>query len=419
MEQHGNKSTYNIETVLRKNIVDSEYWRNTCAKLQTWEEVVDQIFYDVIHVEPWMSGNARGASSAFGLLYRLCQLQPSEEQVDALLTHEDSPYIRAIGFLYLRYVGDPKQLWAWLRPYVQDSEEISPSGESGTAVTVGDYVRDVFLEQYYFETIFPRIPKPVNDEWVGKLRGMGLPAKAVGNGGQGGPDRRGLDEPNRRPASVKASLSVAFGQRAPNRATAREEGRGLGAGMKNVYNGTREERPRSSSRDARSAAEKRPAEAAPYAQAHGRHHRDRKTDSDRDRYSKRYCSRDPAHDADARPPRIEALLDTMTETHHTGPIGIIPAIIPAAGKSTCRAAEAPRQGEAAGIGKQLQIHQLLMLPTCINRQLHMVQHLSGAMIIESLSSLEPRGILMRWCHRADLQAFDAEMTDAPPALVGQ
>ncbi len=101
MEQHGNRSTYNIETVLRKNIVDSEYWRNTCAKLQTWEEVVDQIFYDVIHVEPWMSGNARGASSAFGLLYRLCQLQPSEEQVDALLTHEDSPYIRAVGRLVL------------------------------------------------------------------------------------------------------------------------------------------------------------------------------------------------------------------------------------------------------------------------------------------------------------------------------
>ena len=33
----------------------------------------------------------------------------------------------------------------------------------------------------------------------------------------GGVDRRGVDEPNRRPASVKASLSVAFSQRAPNR----------------------------------------------------------------------------------------------------------------------------------------------------------------------------------------------------------
>ncbi len=46
-----------------------------------------------------------------------------------------------------------------------------------------------------------------------------------------------------------------------------------------------------SSRDTRTAAEKRPAEAAPYAQADERHYRDRKTDSDRDRYSKRYCSR--------------------------------------------------------------------------------------------------------------------------------
>ena len=143
MEQHGNKTTYNIETVLRKNIVDSEYWRNTCAKLQSWEEVVDQIYYDVDHVEPWMSGNARGASSAFGLLYRLCQLVPTDDEVDAMLRHKDSPYIRAVrvaaldtvslarvlislmlqvGFLYLRYVGEPRGLWAWLRNHVQDRE---------------------------------------------------------------------------------------------------------------------------------------------------------------------------------------------------------------------------------------------------------------------------------------------------------
>ena len=84
---------------------------------------------------------------------------------------------------------------------------------------------------------FPRIPKPVQDSMVAQLQAAQLPCKAVGNAGQGGADRRGLDEPNRRPASVKASLSVAFGQRAPNRATAREEGRGLGAGMRGTYGG--------------------------------------------------------------------------------------------------------------------------------------------------------------------------------------
>lgn len=55
------------------------------------------------------------------------------------------------------------------------------------------------------------------------LRSMGLPSAPKGNGGQGGSDRRGSDEPNRRPASVKASLSVAFGQRAPNRAGTKED----------------------------------------------------------------------------------------------------------------------------------------------------------------------------------------------------
>ena len=61
--------------------------------------------------------------------------------------------------------------------------------------------------QYYFETLFPRIPKPVQDDLAAKLTAMGLPVKAIGNAGQGGGDRRGVDEPNRRPASVKVRAS--------------------------------------------------------------------------------------------------------------------------------------------------------------------------------------------------------------------
>lgn len=56
-----------------------------------------QIYYKVDNVEPWMSGNARGATSAFCLLVRLGQLKPTDEQVQQLLDHTDSPYIRAVG----------------------------------------------------------------------------------------------------------------------------------------------------------------------------------------------------------------------------------------------------------------------------------------------------------------------------------
>ena len=126
MEQYGSTTTYNMESVLRKNIVDSEYFRDTCMKLAGWEEVVDEIFYSVQDVEPWMSGNARGASTAFCLLYRsvrvparaletvrqalhntmsgvvscrLFTLVPTERQVKDLLNHVDSPYIRAVTSL--------------------------------------------------------------------------------------------------------------------------------------------------------------------------------------------------------------------------------------------------------------------------------------------------------------------------------
>lgn len=61
----------------------------------------------------------------------------------------------------------------------------------------------VWCAQYYFETIFPRIPKPVGNDVSSKLEAVGLPSKAVGNAGQGGGDRRGIEEGNRRPASVK------------------------------------------------------------------------------------------------------------------------------------------------------------------------------------------------------------------------
>merc|ERR1712050_714193 len=73
------------------------------------------------------------------------------------------------------------------------------------------------LTHNYFETLLPRFPEPLKREWISKLKKMDLPTRSVGNGGQGGVDRRGMDEPNRRPASVKASLSVGFKQRAPNR----------------------------------------------------------------------------------------------------------------------------------------------------------------------------------------------------------
>lgn len=80
---------------------------------------------------------------------------------------------------------------------------------------------------------------------------MNLPTRGKGNGGCGGLDRRGGDEGNRRPASVKASLSVAFSQRAPNRAgtnTGRIKGAEAATGARDRAGGSYHSRSRSRSR---------------------------------------------------------------------------------------------------------------------------------------------------------------------------
>lgn len=42
-------------------------------------------------------------STAFCLLYKLFTLKLTRKQLMGLITHTDSPYIRALGFMYIRY----------------------------------------------------------------------------------------------------------------------------------------------------------------------------------------------------------------------------------------------------------------------------------------------------------------------------
>ncbi|CAH9106087.1 unnamed protein product [Cuscuta europaea] len=206
-----------LEKVLCMNILSSDYFRDL-LRLKTYHEVIDEIYNQVDHVEPWMTGNCRGPSTAFCLLYKFFTMKLTVKQMHGLLKHMDSPYIRAVGFLYLRYHADPKTLWSWYEPYLKDDEEFSP-GSSGKMTTMGVYVRDLLLGQYYFDTLLPRIPVPIMRTMVSNLEKMKFPTKPSGSTGD---SSRGSEETARRPPSVKASLSVSFGQRAPHRASTRD-----------------------------------------------------------------------------------------------------------------------------------------------------------------------------------------------------
>jgi hypothetical protein len=191
---HGNESTMNMNAVLLGNIQSHRYFKQRCAELRTVLAVIDQIYFDVAYITPWepgthsnksaggMCSSVRGVGTAgrptqvcsiiytclttglppltnttlpphfflvlfllqaFMLLVKLFTLRLTEHQISSLIDHPDSVYIRAIGFLYIRYTVEPSELWDWLGPYLGEEAEIQVKKLDATMITLGQFVRGI------------------------------------------------------------------------------------------------------------------------------------------------------------------------------------------------------------------------------------------------------------------------------------
>lgn len=114
--------------------------------------------------------------------------------MNGLLTHSDSPYIRALGFMYLRYTQPPSDLYDWYEEYLQDEEEIDVKAGGGQVrcksnhkpnhprqrteneplslpqtITIGQMLYQFLTKLDWFSTLFPRIPVPIQKQIQSKL----------------------------------------------------------------------------------------------------------------------------------------------------------------------------------------------------------------------------------------------------------
>eukprot|EP00581_Thalassiosira_minuscula_P011071 CAMPEP_0183716358 /NCGR_PEP_ID=MMETSP0737-20130205/10312_1 /TAXON_ID=385413 /ORGANISM="Thalassiosira miniscula, Strain CCMP1093" /LENGTH=539 /DNA_ID=CAMNT_0025945625 /DNA_START=46 /DNA_END=1665 /DNA_ORIENTATION=+ len=164
----GPDDTFNIHPMLLQNISKSPYFQKCCEKLTDWNMVVDEIYYEVKHMEPWTAGAHKSPSTAFCLLLRLFTLRCTEKQMTLMLEHVDSPYIRCIGFLYLRYAADPATLWSWYEPYLHDEEAVQIR-QGKAESTVGEYAQSLLNDLEYYGTRLPRFPLTIERQFKVKL----------------------------------------------------------------------------------------------------------------------------------------------------------------------------------------------------------------------------------------------------------
>ena len=80
-----------------------------------------------------------------------------------------SPFIRAIGFLYVRYTQPPESLWSWFEKFLDDTEEFYPSSGGGPKMTFGEMARNLLTKLDWFTTLFPRIPVAIQKDIQQKI----------------------------------------------------------------------------------------------------------------------------------------------------------------------------------------------------------------------------------------------------------
>ncbi|AFZ81640.1 hypothetical protein BEWA_010560 [Theileria equi strain WA] len=108
--QMTNSTTYNLNNLLRNNILASEYYKSLFS-MQTFQDVVNELIQYGTHAEPYCSTATRAPSTLFCCLYKFFTMKLTEKQMYSLLDNSKSPYPRCCGLLYLRYVLPPDKLW--------------------------------------------------------------------------------------------------------------------------------------------------------------------------------------------------------------------------------------------------------------------------------------------------------------------
>eukprot|EP00618_Florenciella_parvula_P037269 CAMPEP_0119479944 /NCGR_PEP_ID=MMETSP1344-20130328/8983_1 /TAXON_ID=236787 /ORGANISM="Florenciella parvula, Strain CCMP2471" /LENGTH=330 /DNA_ID=CAMNT_0007514221 /DNA_START=174 /DNA_END=1163 /DNA_ORIENTATION=- len=156
----GNDTTFNMNPLLANRIIESDYFQSL-QSMTTYHEVVDEIYHKCKNVEPWSPGTQRLPSTAFCLLTKLLTLRLTTKMMQGMLSHRDSPYIRAIGFLYIRVATEPKNIWNWFEEYIADEEEFAPTADPELKMTIGKWCTKILTDMSYYNTMLPRIPVPV------------------------------------------------------------------------------------------------------------------------------------------------------------------------------------------------------------------------------------------------------------------
>lgn len=116
---HGDSVTGNLNPLIFNNIISFQYFKEVVAN-KNFNEIINEIATNAHYAEPWAIGASGIPSTIFCCLYKLVLIKLTESQVQFMLNNTENTYVRCAGFLYVRYLSEPKKLYEILNPYLTD-----------------------------------------------------------------------------------------------------------------------------------------------------------------------------------------------------------------------------------------------------------------------------------------------------------
>mmetsp|Transcript_52564 Transcript_52564/g.112558 ORF Transcript_52564/g.112558 Transcript_52564/m.112558 type:complete len:562 (+) Transcript_52564:2-1687(+) len=158
-----------INPVLKDRISTSVYFKSL-FRLTTVEQVIDEIYNEADHAEPYSAGSQTIPSTLWCCMSRLFTLKLTRSQIFMMLEHTESPFIRAAGFLYVRVAVDLSMLWDFFGPFIVDEEEFNPTSDPKLRpVTMGEWIEQLMNETKFAGTTLPRLSVPAKRKLDEKL----------------------------------------------------------------------------------------------------------------------------------------------------------------------------------------------------------------------------------------------------------
>eukprot|EP00003_Mantamonas_plastica_P014480 TRINITY_DN2517_c0_g1_i5.p2 TRINITY_DN2517_c0_g1~~TRINITY_DN2517_c0_g1_i5.p2 ORF type:complete len:434 (-),score=132.41 TRINITY_DN2517_c0_g1_i5:967-2268(-) len=157
----------NLSNRLYTNLKNSTYLKSL-NKYHLYSQIIDEIYNTVEYLEPWVP-RTEIVSTPYCLMYKLFLMKLTYNQVTSMLDHADSPFIRGIGFMFLRYATPPAELFDWFQPYFEDTAEIWLKADDKESVPMGTFVYRLLFEEKFLGETLPRVPIPVMREMLNKV----------------------------------------------------------------------------------------------------------------------------------------------------------------------------------------------------------------------------------------------------------